>query len=67
MSKLIKCDICGKIDNPIWFGRIKRRDFNYGDVIKKESYPDSIDLCTECSDELIAVIREMVKKKKEGK
>jgi len=62
MSKVIKCDRCGKFDDSCNNASLKRKDFNYQDAFKKYSYPDKIDLCGNCAEELLNFIKTWCKK-----
>lgn len=62
MSQAIKCDKCGKFDDSIESSCLTRADINFYDLFAKHYYPDKVDLCEQCTKELLDFIREWCKK-----
>lgn len=63
MSKAIKCDRCGKFDDSA-SGKscLKSSDINFGDSFKENKFPENVDLCESCTDELVELIRHWCRK-----
>lgn len=56
MSKAIRCDRCNKLDDSMDVSCLSRADINFGSAFREQWYPDKVDLCGDCTKELLEFI-----------